>query len=65
MHVGSYNAVCSPEPEIKDTTIRPNKLQRKLYDTWCWVKNSLQNKKLHIICVNGEPIDEQIQNKED
>lgn len=57
MHVGSYNAVCSPEPEIKDTTIKPTKLQKRLYETWCWVRDSLQNKRSHILCVNGEAID--------
>jgi hypothetical protein len=57
MHVGSYNAVCSPNPQIKDTEIKPTKLQEKLYNQWVKVKDSLQNKNLFCICVNGEPID--------
>jgi len=55
MHVGSYNAVCSPNPEIKDTEIKPTPLQKRLYETWCWVRDKV--KKPYILCVNGEPID--------
>ena len=57
MHVGSLMAVCSPHPEIKDTEVKPTKLQEKLYQHWVKVRDSLQNKKLHAIVVNGEPID--------
>lgn len=57
MHVGSLMAVCSPHPQIKDTEIIPTKLQEQLYQQWVKVKDSLQNKKLFCVCVNGEPID--------
>ena len=58
MHVGSAYAVCSPNPTIGDTggSWRPNKLQKKLYETWCWVKDSLSQKP-HVLCLNGEGID--------
>ena len=57
IHVGSYTAVCSPHPQIKDTEIKPTKLQEKLYEHWVKVKDSLQNKNLFAIVINGEPID--------
>lgn len=58
MHVGSAYAVCSPNPTIGDTggEWKPNKLQKKLYETWTWVKDSLTQKP-HVLCLNGEGID--------
>jgi len=58
MHCGSAYAVCTPDPVIKNggTTWRPNKLQKLLYDTWVWVKDSLSQKP-HVLCLNGEPCD--------
>jgi hypothetical protein len=58
MHVGSAYAVCSPHPSIGDTggEWRPNRLQKKLYHTWLWVKDSLAQRP-HVLCLNGEPID--------
>jgi hypothetical protein len=58
MHVGSAYAVCSKNPSIGDTggSWRPNRLQKKLYDTWLWVKDSLAQRP-HVLCLNGEPID--------
>lgn len=57
MHVGALNAICSPEPSIGKTTINPTGLQKQLYEQWLNVKDSLQNKNLFCIVVNGEPID--------
>ena len=58
MHVGSAYAVCSPNPTIGDTggSWRPNKLQKKLYQTWEWVRDSLTQKP-NVLCLNGEGID--------
>ena len=58
MHCGSAYAVCTPDPVIKKggTTWNPNKLQKMLYDTWVWVKDSLSQKP-HVLCLNGEPCD--------
>jgi hypothetical protein len=58
LHVGSAYAICSKEPTIGDTggSWRPNKLQKKLYETWMWVKDSLSQKP-HVLCLNGEGID--------
>ena len=58
MHDGSAYAICSPHPTIGDTggEWKPNKLQKKLYEYWCWVKDSLSQKP-HILCLNGEAID--------
>jgi hypothetical protein len=56
--VGSAYAVCSPNPTIGDlgTTYRPNKLQKKLYNHWIKVKDSLSQKP-HVLCLNGESCD--------
>ena len=58
LHVGSAYALCSPEPVISEngTTHRPNKLQKKLYETWEWCKDSLAQKPL-VLCLNGDAID--------
>jgi hypothetical protein len=58
MHVGSAYAVCSPSPTIGDTggEWKPNRLQKKLYETWIWVRDSLSQKP-HVLCLNGEGCD--------
>mgnify|MGYP001594851733 CR=1 FL=1 len=58
LHVGSAYALCSPEPVISEngTTHRPNKLQKKLYETWEWCKDQLAQKP-HVLCLNGDAID--------
>lgn len=55
MHDGSAYSVCSPNPELKGGSWNPNKLQKKLYDIWCWVRDSVPNP--HILVLNGEPCD--------
>ena len=59
MHVGSGYAVCSPSPTVKDTgmELKPNPLQKKLYEVWCWVRDSVSTKNLDVLCLNGEPLD--------
>ena len=57
LHVGSRYAVCSPNPQMGDgSSHNPNPLQKKLYESWCWVKDSLSTNP-HILVLNGEPID--------
>jgi len=58
LHVGSAYSVCSPNPTIGDTggSWRPNRLQKKLYQTWLWVKDSLTQKP-NVLCLNGEGVD--------
>src|SRR5213592_4865589 len=58
MHVGSAYAVCSPHPTVGDlgTEYKPNKLQKKLYQHWLKVKDSLSQKP-HVLCLNGEGCD--------
>jgi hypothetical protein len=56
MHVGSETAVCSPNPVMKGGSFNPNKLQKKLYELWCWAKDELIQQP-HIVCLNGEPFD--------
>src|SRR4029079_11629049 len=58
MHVGSAYAICSPNPTIGDlgTEYKPNKLQKKLYQTWEWVRDSLTQKPT-VLCLNGERCD--------
>ncbi len=58
LHVGSAYAVCSPNPTIGDlgTEYKPNKLQKKLYQTFLWVRDSLAQKPT-VLCLNGEPIE--------
>jgi len=57
--VGSAYAVCSPSPTIGDTggEWKPNTLQKKLYNIWTWVKDSVSTKNLHVLCLNGEAVD--------
>jgi len=55
MHVGSAFAVCSPNPSLKGGSYNPNKLQKKLYDIWCSVRDAVP--KPHILVLNGEPCD--------
>lgn len=55
LHVGSAYSVCSPNPELKGGSWNPNKLQKKLYDIWCNVRDSIPNP--HILVLNGEPCD--------
>ena len=59
LHCGSAHAVCSPNPIVKDTGMefKPNTLQKKLYEMWCWVKDSLSNSNPHVIVLNGDIID--------
>ena len=61
LHVGSAYALCSKEPTIGDTgsSYRPNKLQKKLYDTWLWIRDSLTQKP-HVLCLNGDAMMERI-----
>ena len=53
MHCGSDTAICSPNPTRNGTTINPNKLQKKLYDLWCEIRDKCP--KPHILVLNGEP----------
>ena len=56
MHVGNENSVCSENPSMKGGSYNPNELQKKLLETWYWVKDSV-NQEPHIVCINGEPCD--------
>ncbi len=58
MHVGSTTSVCSPEPPMsdKDTTHRPSKLQKSLYNHWNACIDELLQKP-DLLVVNGEPCD--------
>jgi len=56
MHVGSEYAVCSPNPIKGGGSYNPNRLQKRLYEIWCWVKDSI-SKQPHILVLNGEPCD--------
>ena len=58
MHVGGSTAVCSKEPEISDleTTHKPNKLQKALYQVWNNCIDELYQKP-SLLVVNGEPCD--------
>jgi hypothetical protein len=55
LHVGSEYAVCSPNPTLGGGSYNPNKLQKKLYDIWCNVRDKCT--KPHILVLNGEPCD--------
>ena len=57
LHCGSAYGLCSPNPTIGDTggSWKPNKLQKKLYEYWCWVKD--QTQKPYAIIVNGDVVD--------
>jgi hypothetical protein len=59
IHNGSVTAICSPEPYISDldTTFKPNKLQKALWDVWESVPDGLSKKKTDLIVLNGEPVD--------
>ncbi len=59
VHDGATTSVCSPEPYINDlnTTFKPNKLQKALYDIWESIPDSLSKKKTDLIVINGEPVD--------
>lgn len=56
MHVGSETAICSPKVSMKGGSFEPNKLQKKLYDLWCWAKDE-QIQKPQVLVLNGEPCD--------
>lgn len=56
MHVGNENAVCSENPSMKGGSFNPNKLQKQLYDLWCWSRDELIQQP-HVIALNGEPFD--------
>ena len=56
MHVGSEYAVCSPNPTLGGGSYNPNKLQKKLYEKWCWVRDKVGSSP-HILVLNGEPCD--------
>ncbi len=58
IHNGSSTAICSPEPEVTDlnTTYKPNKLQKALYEAWLeCIDDIIQKPTLFV--VNGEPCD--------
>lgn len=56
MHVGSRVAVCSENPSLEDGSYNPNALQKRLLETWYWVKDTVQQQP-HAVCINGEPCD--------
>lgn len=58
MHTGSTTAICSKEPVTsdKDTTYRPNKLQKALYGVWQDCIDELVQKP-DVLVINGEPCD--------
>jgi len=56
IHDGSATAICSENPSLKGGSYEPNPLQKKLLESWYWVKDSMEQKP-HVICINGEPCD--------
>jgi hypothetical protein len=55
MHDGNDYAVCSPEPTRNGSTVKPNKLQKRLFEFWCEMRDRCP--KPHILVVNGEACD--------
>ena len=58
IHNGSTTAICTPEPDMadKDTTHKPNKLQKALYQGWLNCIDDLTQKPT-LLVINGEPCD--------
>jgi len=59
IHNGSTTAICSPQPYISDldTTFKPNKLQKALWEIWESIPDGLTKKKSDLVVINGEPVD--------
>ena len=59
IHNGSTTAICSPQPYITDldTTYKPNKLQKALWEVWESIPDGLSKKKSDLVVINGEPVD--------
>ena len=55
VHEGAVTSVCTPEPVISDlnTTFKPNKLQKALYNVWESIPDTLSKKKTDLIVING------------
>ena len=58
IHDGSTTAICSKDPitSDKNTTYRPNNLQKSLYQAWVESIDALTQKP-NAVVINGEPID--------